>query len=191
MSYFNSVTTPQQNAVFAVRTSPKTTLMHVALWILQVLWGVFFCFTGFGKMMCYRADVWNQTLHQPVPWFHAVPQSLFVFIGVAEFLGGVGLILPAMTGIKPKLTPFAAIGLALVMILAAAFHIVRGEFSFFLPMNLVLVVGSAFIAYGRLKVRPITASAISTLRIVTGLAVLGALVFIGFAPIWYQVTHIH
>jgi hypothetical protein len=44
---------------------------------------------------------------------------------------------PAMTGVKPKLTPFAAFGLALVMILAAVFHIVRGEYNF-VPINLVL-----------------------------------------------------
>jgi hypothetical protein len=42
-----------------------------------------------------------------------------------------------MTGVKPKLTPFAAFGLALVMILAAVFHIVRGEYNF-VPSNLVL-----------------------------------------------------
>jgi hypothetical protein len=163
--------------------------VHIALWILQGLWGVFFCFTGFGKIMCYRSDVWNLTLHQPVPWFHAVPQGLFVFVGVAEFLGGVGLILPAITGIKPKLTPFAAIGLALIMILAAVFHIVRGEFSFFLPMNLVLAGVAAFIAYGRLFMRPIAAAPINTLRVVAGIMVLSALVFVGFAPIWYQLTH--
>jgi uncharacterized membrane protein YphA (DoxX/SURF4 family) len=58
-----------------------------------------------------------------LPWFSAVPQDLFIFIGVCEFLGGVGLILPAMTGV----TPFAAFGLMLVMILAAVFHIVRSE----------------------------------------------------------------
>ena len=166
-------------------------IMNIALWTMQVLWGVFFSFTGFGKIMCYRPDVWNHTLHQPVAWFSAVPQGLFVFIGVCEFLGGVGLILPAMTGIKPKLTPFAAIGLTLVMILAAAFHIVRGEFSFFLPMNLVLGAVAAFIAYGRLMARPIAATPISTLRMVTGLAVLGALVLVGYAPISYQLTHTH
>ena len=57
----------------------------------------------------------------------AAPQDLFVFVEVCEFLGGVGLIVPAMTGVKPKLTPCADFGLALVMILAAVFHIVRGE----------------------------------------------------------------
>jgi uncharacterized membrane protein YphA (DoxX/SURF4 family) len=190
MSYVNSVmTTHQKTAFVAARTTPKT--MHIALWILQVLWGGSFCFTGFGKIMCYRPDVWNFTLHQPVAWISAVPQGLFVFIGVSEFLGGVGLILPTMTGIKAKLTPFAAIGLTLIMVLAAIFHIVRGEFSFFVPMNLVLGGVAAFIAYGRWMARPIAPSSINTRRTLAGLAVVGALVLVGFAPIWYQVTHTH
>jgi hypothetical protein len=194
MSYLNSMTATQQGTAFVVaKTTPNTTskTMKIALWIAQVLWGVFFCFTGFGKILCYRAEMWNLTLHQSVPWFSAVPQGLFVFIGICEFLGGVGLILPAMTGVKTKLTPFAAIGLTLVMILAAAFHIMRGELSFFVPMNLVLGGGVAFIAYGRLMVRPIAASSISTLRMVAGLAVLLALIFVGYAPISYQLTHSH
>jgi len=194
MSYLNSVTTPlQQVAHVSPRITAKSSLkaktMNIALWTLQALWGVFFCFTGFGKIMCYRPDVWNHTLHQPVAWFSAIPQGLFVFIGVCEFLGGVGLILPAMTGVKPKLTPFAAIGLTLIMILAAIFHIVRGECSFFVPMNVALAGVAAFIAYGRLMARPIAPSSISALRMLAGLVVIGALVLVGFAPIWYQVTH--
>jgi hypothetical protein len=66
-----------------------------------------------------------------------------------------------MTGVKPKLTPFAALGLTLVMILAAAFHVVRGEYNF-VPINLVLGGVAAFIVYGRLYVRPIAPASIST-----------------------------
>lgn len=192
MSYLNSATTPLQKAVRAVpKTTSSARTMNIALGILQVLWGVFFCFTGFGKVMCYRSDVWNHTLHQPVAWFSAVPQSLFVFIGLCEFLGGVGLILPAMTGVKPRLVPFAAMGLTLIMMLAAIFHIVRGEFSFFVPMNLVLGGVTAFIAYERLIARPIAVRSISTLRVAMGIVVLGTLALAGFLPIWYQVTHTH
>jgi uncharacterized membrane protein YphA (DoxX/SURF4 family) len=75
--------------------------VNIALWTVQVLWGVFFSLTGFGKVLCYKPALWNQPL-QDVPWFSAVPQDLFIFIGVCEFLGGVGLILPAMTGVKPR-----------------------------------------------------------------------------------------
>jgi uncharacterized membrane protein YphA (DoxX/SURF4 family) len=163
--------------------------MNALLWVAQVLWGAFFSFTGFGKLMCYRLDVWNHTLHQPVSWFSAVPQGVFVFIGLSEFLGGVGLILPAMTRVKPKLTPLAAGGLTLVMLLAALFHIMRGEYRFFLPLNLMLAAGTAVIAYGRWIARPIAAKSLNTLRMVAGLAVFAMLVLAGFAPIWYQLTH--
>jgi uncharacterized membrane protein YphA (DoxX/SURF4 family) len=161
--------------------------MKTTLWILQLLWGVSFSITGFGKILWYKPALWNQALQQ-VPWLSAVPQDLAVFIGVAEFLGGVGLILPAITGIKPKLTPLAAIGLALVMALAAVFHIARGEYIFML-INLVLGGVAAFIAYGRLVVKPIAPASISSLRVVEGLAVLGALVLVDFAPVWYRLAH--
>jgi uncharacterized membrane protein YphA (DoxX/SURF4 family) len=174
-----------QNPSFATKA------LNALLWTLQILWGVFFSFTGFGKVLCYDPAVWNHTLHQPVAWFSAVPQGLFVFIGVCEFLGGVGLILPAMTGVKPKLTPFAAIGLALVMVLAAIFHIARGEYSFFVPMNLVLGGVAALIAYGRLMPMPLAPRPVSTLRMVTGIAILGALALAGYVPVWYQMTHAH
>jgi hypothetical protein len=113
-----------------------------------------------------------------------------IFIGVCEFLGGVGLLLLAMTGVKPKLTPFAAFGLTLVILLAAVFRIVRGEYNF-APINLVQGGIAAFIAYGRLFVRPIAPASISTFRALKGLAVLGALVLVDFAPVWYKLTHTH
>jgi len=165
--------------------------LNATLWSAQVLWGVLFSFTGFGKILCFNQAVWNHTLHQPVAWFHAVPQELFVFIGICEFLGGIGLILPGITGIKPKLVPLAAAGISLIMILAIGFHIARGEYSFFVPMNLVLGGVAVFIAYGRLYARPIAARPASALRVLSGLVALGALVFAGWFPVWYQLTHAH
>jgi uncharacterized membrane protein YphA (DoxX/SURF4 family) len=170
--------------------SSASKALNVLLWTLQILWGVFFSFTGFGKILAYDLAVWNHMLHN-VAWFSAVPQWLFVFIGVAEFLGGVGLILPAITRVKPKLVPFAAIGLTLVMILAVIFHIMRGEYSFFVPMNLVVGGVAAFIAYGRLLPMPLAPRPLSTMRAVTGLAILGALALAGYVPVWYQMTHPH
>lgn len=168
---------------------PRLT-MNAVLWTLQAFWGVFWSVTGFGKACCVDPAVWNHMLPQ-VPWFAAVPRALFVFIGVCEFLGGVGLILPAMSGVKPKLTPIAAFGLTLIMILAAVFHIARGEYNFFLPTNLVLGGVSAFIGYGRLFVKPIAPTSINIVRVANGLAVLGALVLVGYAPVWYNLAHPH
>ena len=41
--------------------------VNTVLWIVQVLCGVFFSVTGFGKFLCYSPAQWNQAL-QEVPW---------------------------------------------------------------------------------------------------------------------------
>jgi len=51
-----------------------------------------------------------------------------------EFLRGIGLIVPATTGVRPKLALFAASGPTLVMILAAVFHIGRARTTLCPPM---------------------------------------------------------
>jgi uncharacterized membrane protein YphA (DoxX/SURF4 family) len=169
--------------------SLATRTVNVLLWTLQVLWGVLFCFSGFGKVLAYDPAVWRQFLHQ-VAWFSAVPQGLFIFIGICEGLGGLGLILPAMTRVAPKLTPIAAAGLTLIMILAAGFHIARSEYHWFLLVNLVLGGLAALIAWGRFAM-PIKPKPINSLRTLAGLTVLCALVLGGVAPVLYQATHVH
>ena len=60
----------------------------------------------------------------------------------------VGLVLPAATGIRPRLTTIAALGLALIMVLAMAFHALRQEFQA-LPINVVLGSLAAFVGWSR------------------------------------------
>jgi hypothetical protein len=160
---------------------------NAALWTVQILSGIFWSVTGFGKILWFNPVLWNQALRE-VPWLSGVPQNLIVFIGLCEFLGGLGLILPAMTGVKPKLTPLAGAGLALVMILAAAFHIVRAEYGFLIT-NLVLGGLAAFVAYGRLHVLPIAPAPAGAFRVLRACAVLGALILVSYAPVWYRLTH--
>lgn len=169
---------------------PQRSVLNITLWTIQVLLGIFWSISGLGKMLCLDDRIWSRTLPQ-VPWFSAIPQSLFVFIGLSEFLGGVGLILPGLSGIKPRLTSFAAIGLTVVMVLAAGFHIMRGEYHGFLPFNLIMATISAFIAYGRLYVRPLAPTSGGTVRALWGVAVLCALVLAGVAPVWQLMTHSH
>ena len=83
-----------------------------------------------------------------------VPLALVRFIGISELLGAVGLILPALTKIKPLLTPLAALGLLTIMILAMGFHVSRGEAGT-LPFNIVLGGLAAFVAWGRTSKAPI------------------------------------
>ncbi|MET7465637.1 DoxX family protein [Nonomuraea sp. NPDC005501] len=158
------------------------------LWTLQVVSGLFFAGSGFGKVLLYDAALYAAA-PRAVAWYAAVPQPLIVFIGVVEVLGGVGLILPAMTGVRPKLTPLAAGGLTLTMILAAGFHIMRGEYGL-VPANLVLGGVAAFIMVGRWNLRPIAAAHITTARVLKSIMVLAGLALLVFGPTWYSMTHV-
>jgi hypothetical protein len=70
------------------------------------------------------------------------------FIGVAELAGGLGVLLPAATRIKPWLTPLAAAGLGLIMLFAMPVHIARGEVDM-LGRNVVALAMAAFVMWGR------------------------------------------
>jgi 4-hydroxybenzoate polyprenyltransferase len=71
------------------------------------------------------------------------------FVGTSELLGALGVVLPLATGILPWLTPLAAIGLALIQVLAIGTeHLPKKEFKV-LPVNLVLLALSLFIVIGR------------------------------------------
>src|SRR5689334_21594809 len=98
--------------------------MNGILWVVQVLLGLMFMLTDSGK--AFRPEAAKK--RDGMAWMGAVPRPLLTFIGLAELLGGLGLIVPAATGILPWLTPLAAGLLALVMVLAIAFHVPRGEY---------------------------------------------------------------
>lgn len=161
--------------------------LNGVLWALQILWGFFFAGSGFGKVLLYDAALYADA-PRAVAWYAAVPQPLIVFIGVCEVLGGVGLFLPAIARVRPRLVPLAAAGLALTMVLAAAFHVVRGEFGL-VPANLVLGAVAAFIAVGRARQRPMAPAPLTTRRLLASAAVLGVMVLTTIVPTWYSMTH--
>ena len=117
-------------------------LKNIALWIIQVLLALLFVFSG---VMKFVMPIEEMTKQVPLP-------GLFLhFIGVAEMLGGLGLILPWATRIKPVLTPLAAAGLTIIMIGAT---VVSAMYVSIPQAVLPFVVGilTAIVAYGRLKV---------------------------------------
>ena len=83
--------------------------MNIVLWILQILVGLLFVFSGTMKFLMSPAEMMKQ-----MPGW--LPLGFIYFIGVCEILGGVGLVLPWLTGIKRGLTPLAAILLAVIMV---------------------------------------------------------------------------
>jgi putative oxidoreductase len=121
---------------------------HIGLWVAQGLLAVGFGMSGLMKLTTPYAD-----LAQKMAWAQHTPEALVKFIGVVELAGMLGLILPAATRIKPFLTPLAASGLVVVMVLAIALHFSIGEVP---APNFVLGGIAAFVAWGRWRKAPIS-----------------------------------
>jgi uncharacterized membrane protein YphA (DoxX/SURF4 family) len=120
--------------------------MTLALWVVQGLLALVFLFAG---SMKWIMPIEEMTKQMPVP----LPGQFLRFIGLAEMLGAIGLILPGLLGIRPGLTPLAAAGLVIIMLGATVIGLVGGD----IAMALVpLVVGglAAFVAYGRWQLAP-------------------------------------
>jgi len=125
--------------------------LNITLWVAQGLLAAMFLMAGANKFFQSIEE-----LAKMLPWVTDMPMGLVKFIGISELLGGLGLLLPSILRIKPTLTPLAALGLSIVMLLASIFHISRGEFSA-IGMNIVLLAIALFIAWGRTKKVPIHA----------------------------------
>ena len=125
--------------------------MKIALWIVQVLVGIAFIMAG-GMKIATPYDA----LAAQMAWVSHVPAIGVKVIGALELLGGLGLILPSVSRIKPGLTPLAAAGLVLTMLGAAATHVMLGEFG---QLGAPLVLGglAAFVGWGRHSKFPIAA----------------------------------
>jgi putative oxidoreductase len=117
--------------------------MNTALWIAQALLFVFFGMAGVIHGFFPVAEAAKNA-----PWADDVPIALLRFIGISEVAGALGVVLPALTGIKPHLTPLAALGCMMIMGLAAIFHLSRGEAGM-VPLNLSVALVAAFVWWGR------------------------------------------
>src|SRR5207237_6332861 len=78
----------------------------------------------------------------------SLPGWFLRFLGVAEVLGALGLVLPGLLRIRPGLTPLASAGLVIIMIGATVVTWVGGMVAVAL-INLVVALLAAFVAYGR------------------------------------------
>jgi hypothetical protein len=127
--------------------------MTYALWTVQGLLTLVFLFAG-GTKLVLPLDV---LMAMGSPNQIQLPGWFVRFIGVAEVLGAVGLILPGLLRIRPGLTPLAAAGLVIIMIGATVLTLVSDGVA---PALIPLVVGllSAFVAYGRWRLAPHRAS---------------------------------
>jgi putative oxidoreductase len=121
--------------------------MNIVLWILQMMLGGMFLIHGW---ILLRPPA---QLKPEMAYIHDLPTGLRYFIGIIEILGGLGVLVPPLINVLPILTPIAAAGLGIVMVLAAIYHIPRRENST-IVLNLVLAALAFFVAYGRFVLLP-------------------------------------
>jgi uncharacterized membrane protein YphA (DoxX/SURF4 family) len=114
--------------------------MNIGLWIVQCILCVLFL--GAGGMKVFAYPKYKESVGREL----SLSKGLVTFIGISELAGALGLILPMASGIVPILTPLAAAGLAIIMLLATGFHVQRKEPAY---MTVVLLILSAFVAWGR------------------------------------------
>ena len=122
--------------------------MHEVLWALQVGLAALFGGTGTRKLVRTRAQ-----LEPSMRWVAGWSDAGVHGVGFAEVVAAVSLVLPAATGVLPLLTPLAAVGLALLMGGATVVNVRSGETAR-VPITVVLLTVSAFVAWGRLVVAP-------------------------------------
>ena len=122
--------------------------MNILLWVLQVLGALVYGASGVMKVFMFdkvSADVRS---------FDALPREAWMALGILELVCTVGLIVPAAFHWHPGLTVVAATVLAIESLVFIGVHAKYGEIT---PIILSGTLGllMAFIAYGRLALKPI------------------------------------
>jgi uncharacterized membrane protein YphA (DoxX/SURF4 family) len=129
-----------------VATNRPGRKLNVLLWVLQAVLAMLFMFAGVMKFIIPVAEMTKQI---------ALPGWFLHFIGGAEILGAIALILPGILRIRTGLTPLAAAGLVVIMIGATAVNLKAGQ----RPAALITVVVGlllVFVAYNRRRMAPHT-----------------------------------
>lgn len=107
---------------------------------------------GFLALAFVGSGLWKLLTPLPklaamMPWVAELP-ALFYATSVLDLLGGMGVALPTLTKIRPRLAAIAAAGLVVQMACAIVFHVSRGEAAK-TPFNVVLLAVAAYVAWGR------------------------------------------
>jgi uncharacterized membrane protein YphA (DoxX/SURF4 family) len=117
--------------------------MNTIIWIIQGITALMFAMAGSMKLTQPK-----EKLVKSLPWVVDFSLPTVRFIGTSELLGATGLIVPMAANVLPILTPIAAIGLTVLMVLAASYHIRKNQYKEVM-FNAVLFILSAIIAYAR------------------------------------------
>ncbi|MQB46004.1 DoxX family protein [Rhizobium sp. ICMP 5592] len=123
----------------------------ILFWIAQLILASLFGLAG--VMKTFMAP--EALAASGINYATELPYWLLRFIGICELSGAIGIVLPTLTRILPRLAPLAALGFVMIQVLAIGFHAVRGELAMALPLNIVLLSLSLFVLWGRSKKLPV------------------------------------
>jgi hypothetical protein len=117
--------------------------LNIGLWIVQVsLLGIYASYGIYKTFFTEKAK-------EKMAWTNGRSDNFIRFVGIAELLGAIGVVLPMVTGFMPWVTVLAAVGLTLVQGFAIfTEHLPRQEYKF-LPLNLYFAAMSVFVVIGR------------------------------------------
>ncbi|MGI4874724.1 MAG: DoxX family protein [Janthinobacterium lividum] len=114
---------------------------------MQALLALLLVGGGIYKLITPLATLW--------PWASEHP-GLLRATSLLDVAGGLGLVLPMLTRIKPGLTVLAALGCAVLQLYAIVFHFSRGEAAN-TPFNFFILALALFVCWGRRSMSPSTA----------------------------------
>lgn len=120
--------------------------MNVVLWILQILLALYGLMGGFWTVRTASKLGAAST--------NALPGSVWMVLGVLQIVFALGLVVPGAAGILPGVTAIAAICLAVEMVGSAAILHAKSLWSSQMLWAVIPGVLAAFVAYGRMVVRP-------------------------------------
>lgn len=124
-------------------------MWNTIAWILQGLLALVFLFHGIAYV--FTPEPLIRSMREQGKWPPAIPTWFRIFIGVAELLAAVGLVVPGLLHLFTFLTPLAAAGLVFVSFSAAVYHARRREFTAVPALGALLVL-AAVVAFVRWQV---------------------------------------
>jgi len=127
--------------------------MNLALWISAGVLAV--VLLGASSKMFVPKEKLADMLGAASRWVEDFSPGALKAIGGLEFLGAVGLILPAALDIAPVLVPLAASGAVLLFAGAVIMRLRRGERATIVG-DLVYLALAVFVAWGRFGPAPFT-----------------------------------
>lgn len=133
----------------ALETPTSGRALRIGLWIAQVLISFVFTSAGLVKLLTPIPQ-----LAAMMPFAGEYSETFVRSVALVDLAGGIGILLPALTRILPRLTVLAALGCSVLQVFAFVFHISRGEAAT-TPLNFVLLALALFVLWGRSRKAPI------------------------------------